>query len=946
MAAPVVALAVLAFVGAVLTASRPPSWLGWCPPWLLAAAGAGLAAVGTWMVQPWATRRRARADVDHAALGELGRYLGWSTRLPLLSEMDPLEMRVHLAIALPADPATTSDAVTGLDSRLPSWVERDIAEEVRSWLGRATAEGGFLVVVGDSSTGKTRLLYELLAEQLGDWAVLAPDLGAGAGLVNTLADATVKLPRTGLVVWLDELQRFLPGPYLSAGAAGLSAATVRKLLDAPTPVVLVGALWPEHVRELRAEDIDPATGRRGPRYPGAADVLAGNRHHEVNVHSFNQDERRRAARLAGSDPRLADAVAEQWFGVTEVLAGAPEVIRRYQQATADQRAVVHAAADALRLGVLPPLSEDLLRAAARTYLDHIEPDDRWYPPARDALAGRSRGGLAPLLPVPDPARRRNLGWTLADYLLQHLTRHRAAVVPPAATWQALTQHASSPADLNRLGTSAHNRGLGSVAEPLYRAAATAGDPDASHGLFNLLWEQGREADREQVLRDRIAAGDPGARDTLAHFLLGRQGREAEAEQVLRDAIAAGDPETSARVWLARRLETEPGRQAEAEQLWRDAVAAGDPDARDRLASLLREQDREEEAEQALREGIAAGDSTVRRGLASLLWKQGRRADAEQVWRDALAASNHYGYWELARLLWEQGREADAEQVWRDAVTAGDRHGYWELARLLREQGRLAEVEQVLRDAIAAGDPFAREMLATALRQQGREAEVEQVLRDGIAVGDPFVRGPLVRLLGQQGREAEVEQVWRDVIAAGGRGAYVYVQLARLLGQQGREAEAEQVLREGIAAGDPDAGDSVVVAGDPDARDWLASLLREQGREAEAEQVWRDAVTAGDHDAHVQLARLLREQGREAEAEQALREGIAAGAPDARDWLASLLREQGREAEVEQVWRDAVAAGDPDTRDRLASLLREQDREEEATRVEQCKLEPEDLQPRV
>jgi hypothetical protein len=51
--------------------------------------------------------------------------------------------------------------------------------------------------------------------------------------VNTLADATVRLPRSGLVVWLDELHRFLAGPHLTAGAAGLLQATVRKLPGAP-----------------------------------------------------------------------------------------------------------------------------------------------------------------------------------------------------------------------------------------------------------------------------------------------------------------------------------------------------------------------------------------------------------------------------------------------------------------------------------------------------------------------------------------------------------------------------------------------------------------------------------------------------------------------------------------------------------------------------------------
>ncbi len=137
--------------------------------------------------------------------------------------------------------------------------------------------------------------------------------------------------------------------------------------------------------------------------------------------------------------------------------------------------------------------------------------------------------MALLLPVPDPTRRRNLGWTLPDYLLQHLTRRRAALVPPTAAWHALIAHASSPADLTRVADSAHNRGLGPIAERLYRAAV---DADARRGLIRLLRVQGRAADAEQAWRD--------ARLRLVEWLH-QQGREADVEQVLRDA-AAGYPE--------------------------------------------------------------------------------------------------------------------------------------------------------------------------------------------------------------------------------------------------------------------------------------------------------------------------------------------------------------------------------------------------------------------
>jgi hypothetical protein len=135
MAAPV---AVLAFTGAVLTARKPPSWLGWYPPWVLAAAGAGLAVLGTWLVAPWATRRRRRADEDRAALDELGRYLGWSTRPPLLSEMDPAELGVHQAIRPSPFPQTKRWGGRGpvlTRGCRPGWTGTSPSRCGRGWVG-------------------------------------------------------------------------------------------------------------------------------------------------------------------------------------------------------------------------------------------------------------------------------------------------------------------------------------------------------------------------------------------------------------------------------------------------------------------------------------------------------------------------------------------------------------------------------------------------------------------------------------------------------------------------------------------------------------------------------------------------------------------------------------------------------------------------------------------
>jgi len=204
MVLPVLVLAVLAATAAVTKLTRPPSWLTWLPPWLAPVAAAVLGVLGVWWAQPWAKRRQAAADKDRQAIERLKQHLsGRVNALPLLGEpeADALALGVHEAIPL-SQPrmgmSATAAPVTGvawkrlprprrrrradppendLDPDLPTFVDRDIGPKVRSWLQEAQRSGGFLLLIGDSSVGKTRLLYEAARKVLPDFAVLAPDRG-------------------------------------------------------------------------------------------------------------------------------------------------------------------------------------------------------------------------------------------------------------------------------------------------------------------------------------------------------------------------------------------------------------------------------------------------------------------------------------------------------------------------------------------------------------------------------------------------------------------------------------------------------------------------------------------------------------------------------------------------------------------------------------------------
>ncbi|MGC4952978.1 hypothetical protein ACLQ2P_07140 [Actinomadura citrea] len=108
--------------------------------------------------------------------------------------------------------------VPGADpDTLPAYVLRDINEQpatgLRPWLRTAARRGGMGVLVGGSSTGKTRCLLTAVQDVLPDWWLLHPRDA------TQLADQ----PPGRLVIWLDELQNYLDG------ADGLTAATAGRV---------------------------------------------------------------------------------------------------------------------------------------------------------------------------------------------------------------------------------------------------------------------------------------------------------------------------------------------------------------------------------------------------------------------------------------------------------------------------------------------------------------------------------------------------------------------------------------------------------------------------------------------------------------------------------------------------------------------------------------------
>ena len=424
---------------------------------------------------PWVSEQAAARPV----------LAGW----PLAEVRDPFALEVHR-------PVQPEDPPPGLPA-LPAYVPREHDTELGSVV-EAAAEGssGIAVLVGGSSTGKTRACWEalqLLRDQPGQWRLWHP-------IDPSRPDAALReLPAVGprTVVWLNEAQHYLLTPASQLGER--VAAGLRELLRDPAraPVVVLATLWPRYWDDLTA---DPAGG--ADPHAQARELLTGR---DITVRAAFTAAQLQQLSQAG-DARLAQAAAGAQDGqVIQFLAGVPELLARYRNAPPAAKALIHAAMDARRLGTGITLPQAFLEAAAPPpgYLTDTEwdaQDDDWLEQALAYTAKDAKGVRGPLTRIrPRPARSRATGsssrdsdeqladgqastpggplYRLADYLDQHGRTDREGQIPPAGFWAAAADHAF-PADQAALGDAAHDRGLYRAAAQLHKNAARRGNPRA------------------------------------------------------------------------------------------------------------------------------------------------------------------------------------------------------------------------------------------------------------------------------------------------------------------------------------------------------------------------------------------------------------------------------------------------------------------------------------
>ncbi len=599
------------------------------------------------------------------------------------------------------------------DSDLPPYVPRDADELIQRRVRTAAERGGAVLLVGDSTAGKSRTLLHALQQTVPERHLVVPfpdtDLPA-------LADRMKTTPPEGeserWVLWLDDLDR-----YLGRDERGLTEGVLRVLTAART--VLAATMRSEYYDAY----LDASGDVLGEMNEGADEARLLRRIDVVELDRVWSLEEVRCARET-PDQRLREAAANHGVhGIAEYLAAGPDLLAEWRRARRHTgrgghprgHAMVAAAIDLARTDLRTVLTRELIWRAHSAYLTdaaalHPEPLDEAWDWARKIRLGAS--GLL----VPEYGKGKE-GWRPFDYLVE-----AADTSIPEATWQAAFDYASDTGEQIRVLSAADRLGEREFAYSGSRSLAYTGHVGAMRLLIHWNRRSRRFREAEEWSRRAVAAGSVGAMRELGHALR-MQGNADEAEE-----------------WL------------------RKAVDHNDRFAMNGLYNLLREQGRTEEALSWYRKFALSGDPLALCLYGRMLADQGRPDLSEQWYREAIDHGLDSAMVDLGGLLQEQGRFDEAEEWFLKAAENGDENAAAALGIMLVECGRPVEAEPWLRRAVASAVPGI-EWLAVALMRQGKDEDAAAWMRE---CGDEYKASLVSLILFVEGEGAEMAR-WEKMM---------------------------------------------------------------------------------------------------------------------------------------------------------------------------------------
>ncbi|XIG80291.1 transcriptional regulator [Streptomyces sp. SGAir0957] len=826
-----------------------------------------------------------------------------------IGHWDPYDLEVHPAAVPPTAGSghRRRESKHGRYAELPAYVRRG-HDEVLATVVTAAQHGRsrMAMLVGASSTGKTRACWEAVQPLASaGWRLWHPFDPTRRDAV--LADINRVAPHT--IVWLNDAHQYFGAN--DETSERISAAVHGRLTDRDRgPVLILGTLWPEHAKALTEL---PQPGRPDP-YARVRELLAGRL---IDLpDSFDDTALREAGNLAAAgDQQLAYALQHmENRRLTQFLAGVPELVRSYATASAPERALLHAAMDARRLGAGMHLPVNFLERAAEGYLDDVDYDDLsddWLNLSLMHVTRPVHGRLAPLRRIrPRPTRQGDTAagpteelYRLADYLEQQGRRRRAQMCPPDSFWQAAYDHLATE-DLTSLADSARSRNRLQWAERLARKAAASGNPEALVRMAEISEAAGAREEADRLLQRAAEYGNVTAMLRLA-VVRERTGRPEEAERFARRAAAGGDPRALARL---AEMREELGKREEAEQFAQEAAQAGFTSALVWLAEMRELAGAHQGAERLCQWAANAGNSTAYIRLAVMREAAGARNGAQRLYQGAARVGNASALVRLSAQREAAGDRHGAERFASRAADAGQSFALVRIAEMRDATGAQAEAEELAQKAIQAGHRFAATRLA-ALRQargdlEGAERLYQLALRSGI----PSAVARICEIREQMGDVEEAENIAIQAVRAGNPSGAS--RLADSRECRGDREGAERLAK--LAAG---VGDNTALAR-------IAEMRELAGEKEDSERLALLSLETGTTSTLVRIADMRESSGDLEGAELLLK-----AAAENRDTYAlgrlAIMREiAGDQRAADDIARRAADAGNPSALLKLFDMRRE------------------------
>lgn len=739
--------------------------------------------------------RTTAAGVQHRFSEENGISLEAGIGRPI-AEFDPHDLEVHPAIDVA--PAL-SEPKSMQARRLPGYVRRNHDGELKA-LVKAAADGqsGMVVLVGPSSTGKTRACWEAiqpLASQ--GWRLWHPfDPTRAEAALNDLKSVG---PR--IVVWLNETQHYIGA---GQGVGEHIAAALRSLLlnRRASPILILGTLWNNYATEYTTL---PASGKPDP-YPQTRELLAGRL---ISVPDNFDTVAIRDARIMASagDPQLAQALNQAQDGrLTQYLAGSPALSERYRMSAPAVRALIQAAMDGRRFGVGSHIAGNFLARAAEDYLtdpEYLTLGDNWLYEAFCESNRPVHGNLAPLVPVRirGAAYRHQLHqidniasskYRLADSLEQLGRLERNQYCPPASFWEAADEYLTDSVELANLASAAHDRHRLYWAHRLTRRVEEHGDASALIELADMWMEEHPEL-AESLYRRSAEMGNARAMNSVG-YLREDAGDKDEAEEWYRKASEAGDGEATYR--LAEIYEN-LGDTEKAERLYRQALDLGHTEALGSLGRLV--SDRGGDQVEAISLFTRSILLMVRQGARATIGRMDRVTGVQyssmRPWGSGKRVANPIVEIE------EKGDTGDLRgfiNAVADASRNGDTYGTMCHYLLFASEDN-DQAEKMLERAGRDGNTYALIELANNREKDGKVKEAEALYRALIGSGNDAPLALLANLMKKAGDLKEAESLYWRAIEAGN--TYALCRLSELKEDTGDHAGAVEIALQAANAGD-------------------------------------------------------------------------------------------------------------------------------------------------